>query len=290
MSEPIYHHYVSNFYLKKFARRAGAYFKINEFDKTTGKINPKRRTDKTGGSDHFNRSFSPTDPNDVEKLYARIIETPAGVAFKQMLNAGEFTSSDDLSHVLLFFAMTTARNPKWRSRIEAPTRTLDALLIRTALGDDGEEMLRKRLGRNLFPQEHVEMEFPQIDNIWQSLTSKSWVILETTSEIGEFITCDDPLQIVHADEVKPWGFESNNATIYAPLSPTLAILGQSSKPKFLKTTLDQEQVAKLNFGTMVSAYQHVYYKSDNFYVFQYNQNKLMKWSRELANRYSTASR
>lgn len=283
MSEPKYHHYVSNFYLKKFAVEASQKFKLNVFDKFTGEIQSKKRTDKIGGCNHFNRSFSETDPNDVEKFYAREIETQAGAALKRILNAGDITSNKDLSDVLLFFAMTTARNPSSRSRIEDPMRKLDELVIRDALGDEGADVLEKRLHRDLLPQEHVEMELPRINPIFESLVSKSWEILETTAETGEFITCDDPLQIVHADEAGPcWGFRSNGAIVYAPLCPNLAILGSDRKRSSSKASLDKEHVAALNFGTIISAYQHVYYKSDNFYVLQSKEHKAVKWSAELA--------
>ncbi|MBU2866797.1 DUF4238 domain-containing protein [Pacificibacter marinus] len=284
MSEPIYHHYISNFYLKQFARPAGKKsFKIHEFDKLLGKISPKKRTSETGGKDHFNKSFSKTDPNDIEKIYARKIETPAGAALKRILDAKAITSEVDLNDVLLFFAMTTARNPKRRSQNEDPMRKLDGLLIRSALGEDGASILEQRVSRDLLSEEHVEMELSQILPIFQSLTSKSWTLLE--SEGGEFITSDDPLQIIHANEAPPWGFKSNGAVLYAPLSAEFAIMGLSNKVGPPKMPFSKRHVAGLNLQTVLSAHHYVYYKSDNFYIVEDSLNKVTRWSENMANRY-----
>lgn len=267
LSEPIYHHYVSKFYLNKFSVSVEKNkWKTNAFDRVSGEQFKRKLTDKIGGSDHFNKSFSVGDPNDVEKFYARKIETPAGAALKRILDAKTLTSAEDLGHVLLFLAMTAVRNPKARSQIEEPMRYLDGLLSRSALGDEGTEVLEKRQKRDLFPEEHVNMELPQIDPVFESLCKKQWVILEATKETGEFITCDGPLQIIGADDERPWGFESNGAIIFAPLSPTIAIYGKSDKPKIAKLTLNLEAVAAFNLGTLSSAFRLVFYKSDNVYL------------------------
>jgi len=285
LSEPTYHHYVSKFYLNKFASQAGKNtMKTNVFDKSTKQIFRNKKTEKVGGIAHFNRSFSKDDPNDVEKFYARKIETPAGAALNRILDEKAFTSEQDLQDVLLFFAMTTARNPKARNQIEGPMRAIDELLVRSALGDEAADVLEKRLNRDLFPQEHVAMERSLIDPIFASLATKDWAILETTSKASEFITCDDPLQIIGADEARPWGFESNGAIIYAPLCPTLAILGKNGKLKSTKVTMNLEQVAGLNSATFRSAYRLIFYKSDKFSVLGEKDTSIVRWA-DLAKKY-----
>lgn len=278
MSEPTYHHYISKFYLDKFASNPGnGKPKTNIFDKNTKQIR-RKLTRKVGGSDHFNRFFSENDPNAVEKFYAREIETPAGAALKRILEKKAITSRKDLHDVLLFFAMTTVRNPKARNTIEDPMKFIDAILIRSALGDEGRGVLEKRLKRSLIPQEHVSMEFPLIHPIFKILVEKEWTILEVSAEAGDFITCDDPLQIISANEPRPWGFESNGAILYAPLCPTLALLGQDCTPNTTKSTLSLEKVARLNSLTMSSAYRLVFFKSDNFYVLRETDASILRWT------------
>lgn len=246
LSEPKFHHYVSNFYLKGFAAEdRKKKHAVQVFDKFELKTFEKR-TDKTGGAKNFNRSFSKADPNNVEKLYSSAVEGPAGAALKKVLQSKSLSSKEDLERLLLFFAMTSARNPKRRAMVEAPMRQLDGLLIRSALGDDGNEILEKRNIRDLLPEEHVGMELPLIEPIFDSLCSKSWAILEAGDDAGEFVTSDFPLQIATANEDPPWGFESPGATIFAPLSKNLAMLGQSGSLKASKLTLDKTMVASFN--------------------------------------------
>jgi len=266
LSEPKFHHYVSNFYLKGFAAEdRNKKYRVQVFDKCESKTFGAL-TDKTGGAKYFNRSFSKTDPNNVEKFYSDAVEGPAGAALKRVLQLKSLSSTNDLESLLLFFAMTTARNPKQRAMLEAPLRQVDSLLIRSALGDDGNEILEKRNSRDLFPEEHVGMELPLIEPIFDSLCSKNWVILEPDEDAGEFITSDFPLQIATANVDRPWGFESPGATIFAPLSKDLAMLGQSGSPKVSKLTLDRTMVASFNFGTLLDAYRNIFYRTDAFLI------------------------
>lgn len=266
LSEPNFHHYVSNFYLKGFAAEDRIKkYRVQVFDKFELKTF-ETRTNKTGGAKNFNRSFSKTDPNNVEKFYSDAVEGPAGAALKRVLQSKSLSSRKDLESLLLFFAMTTARNPKQRAMVEAPMRQLDCLLIKSALSDDGNEILEKRNSRDLFPEEHVGMELPLIKPIFDSLCSKNWAILEPDEGAGEFITSDFPLQIVTANEDRPWGFESPGATIFAPLSKDLAMLGQSGSLKISKLTLDKTMVASFNFGTLIDAYRNIFFKTDSFLI------------------------
>lgn len=260
-----FHHYISQLYLKKFAHTDGARPRLYMYDKVQEKEQPRALISRNAGEDYFNLCFGP-DPMAIEHFYARKIETPSGAALKRILEARSLEVSHDLCDILLFFAMTSARNPKYREQIEDPLRQLDLMILKTALGDNATDAMAARSRRNLTSKEHVAMELGLIDPLHEAFCRKGWALLSAPSCSGGFITSDDPMQIVRASSPGNWGYNTEGAELFAPLSPRLALLGGEGARKKKAVTLTAEQVGHFNTGTILDAHKYIFAKSDEFNV------------------------
>ncbi|MEP1330585.1 DUF4238 domain-containing protein [Pseudophaeobacter sp.] len=260
-----FHHYVSQFYLRKFAHTPGRNSKMYMYDFLENTEEPKARIGSNAGEDYFNECFG-SDHLAIEHFYDKEIESPAGAALKRVLEVCSLESSQDLCDILLFFAMTTARNPKQREHIEEPIRQLDLMLLKTALGSDAGKAMKARSNRNLSSKEHVTVEIELIDPIHEALCKKNWSLLAAPSSGDGFITSDDPMQIVHASAPGNWGFDSEGAQLFAPLSPGLALFGGSGVQKRGVFTLTKEEVAAFNSETIKGAHRYIFARSGKFEV------------------------
>jgi len=260
---PVFHHYISKFYLKHFAAEKIKTPNIYRYDKKY-LVGRMASTGKSAGEDHFNTVPWLKNPAFFEDAYNKLIETPSVEPFRSTIRNKEFGSEKDLNSILLFFALTTTRNPTERSLIEGPMRKIDEIITASALGNVQAAPIIQTMRSKSYPvSKHIEMEIEIIDPIYEALKGKFWSLHQGVKEAGDFITGDYPLIILRADSAPPWGLNSPNAVIYAPISSDLAMLGTSA-PLQDTPPLSKSDIAALNGRIFHTANRYVFSRSKSF--------------------------
>ena len=118
-------------------------------------------------------------------------------------------------------------------------------------------------------KEHqIHMELVGMQHITELLHHRNWILLQTNSETGEFITTDNPVSLTwhYPEKVPPFtspGFGLKETMVYFPLSKTLALVGEFDRKDEVKDA-NEMLVAILNSKIIANSYQRIFSSKSNF--------------------------
>ena len=114
------------------------------------------------------------------------------------------------------------------------------------------------------------MEMVQVDAILPYLDGRNWVLVESSSETGPFITCDNPVSLswTEPEKVPPIyrkspGFGLKGTQVYFPVSQDLVLMGEFDKEDGVVQG-SEELVALCNSIMLHNFYNQIYAPKPGF--------------------------
>lgn len=292
MSASRHHHYLSQCYLKGFTQGSAKKSKLLVLDlKSNNKFETIPRN--VGGMRDFNRvEINGIDPEIIEKTQSDF-ESKAATALKKLEETSDF-SGETKDVILELIGMLAIKSPEMREHLAKPQAQIANYIMAMTFEskerwesqvaqikqDTGEDVSRGKTFdemKALFEQgafemsvskEHqIHVELVGMQRVTELLHLRNWIVLETGSEAGEFITADNPVSLTfHNPElfafVSP-GFGLPDTMVYFPVSKNLALIGEFDREDGVKKA-NKHLVAMLNSKIIANSYQRVFASKSNF--------------------------
>ena len=291
MSKPRNHHFLSQCYLKNFAKPRSKAGKLRVFDLREGKEFPSVPRN-VGSRRDYNRIDIPDVPTDFLENDLAKFESDLEKAFHRIISAGQIGDRHDFGFVLMFLSLICANNPAFRSQRErlmtdVAGRIMDSLTSDREIWEsttarmkaDGievsetvsfDEMQSAVREKRIVPKVAREALIGQEIKLWRDilpiLEGRQWSLLKAGPDAGEFVTADRPFSLrVIREELdsafyRP-GLGMRETTLTFPISPTLMMLGIFEEGG-AELVLTRQQVAAFNAGTFSSAMRQLYARDD----------------------------
>jgi hypothetical protein len=285
------HHFVPQCYLNNFAPGK----KITVVDLKSGKAPFSTNPKNVAQERDFNRIDSDTlAPDALENAYAQFEGELAPVLKK--LVAGETCTEDDFCYVLSLMGVLGLRNPRFRGSFAEFQNSVRQKMVAVALStkerwekqlarmrEDGyldgkpdvpyEELKAQLAEGNIrfvtSTSEHARTELYAVDDLINILARRSWRWVRAAPTSGGFISCDHPVclnWIKRPRGFAPIGYGLNGTTVYFPLSPALALLGEFNG-RTDDVAADIFMVGDFNRRVLNNAHRQIYAADKNFRVF-----------------------
>jgi len=305
-----HHHYLSQFYLKGFTKGRAKKSKLIVFDiKENKSFETIPRN--VGGIRDFNRiDIDGVDQNQLEKDLADF-EGKAASALKKLEETKDFTG-EVRELIINLMALIAVRSPERREHmIKFETDVMEKIM---GLALHSEERWTSQMRQmkeanqeyeNNVPYEeirdffdskeytiqfarehHIHMEMVQVDAILPYLDGRSWVLVESSSETGPFITCDNPVSLSwnEPEKVPPIyrrspGFGLTGTQVCFPVSQDLVLIGEFDKEDGVVHG-SEELVALCNSTILHNFYNQIYAPKPGF-KFYGKDGELMEGTRIL---------
>jgi hypothetical protein len=285
------HHYVPQCYLAGFTRGD----KISVFDFQSGKDLFSTHTKNVAQERDFNRVESDNLPPDALETAYGNFEGELAPVLKRLLS-GAVCTEDDFSYILTLMGVLAIRNPRFRSifsdfqnalrqkvlafqlstkaRWERQLTRMRAEGYLEGVADVPYETLRAQFEEGAFrfvttTSEHAQTEVHTLDKLINILAGRTWRWVHAASDSGGLITCDHPVclnWIKRPSGFAPLGYGLSGTSVYFPLSPFLAVIGEFDGPKE-DLFADLYMVAHFNRRILNNAKRQAYMVDDSFRVF-----------------------
>jgi hypothetical protein len=285
------HHYVPQCYLASFTS-AG---KIIVFDFESGKDPFSTNTKNVAQERDFNRIESDNLPPDaLETAYGKF-EGELAPVLKRLVS-GAVCTEDDFSSILTLIGVLAIRNPRFRSNFSEFQNDVRLKMLAFQLStkerwerqlarmrDEGYlegvadvpyETLKAQLEEGAFrfvttTSEHARTELYTLDKLINTLASRAWRRVRASADSGGFITCDHPVclnWIKRPQGFAPLGYGLSGTSVYFPLAPDLAVLGEFQGPTD-DLRADAYMVGNFNRRILNNAKRQAYMANSDFKVF-----------------------
>lgn len=289
-----HHHYLSQCYLKGFTKGRAKKSKLVVFDLKQNKsfeTIPRN----VGGIRDFNRiEIEGVDQNQLEKDLADF-EGKAASALKKLENTKDFTG-EVRELIVYLMALIAVRSPERREHM----RKFEAEVMEKVMGlalqskERWESQMRqmkeadpeyendvsyeevkdffdsKEYTIQFAREHHIHMEMVQVDAILPYLDGRNWVLVESSSETGPFITCDNPVSLSwnEPEKVPPIyrnspGFGLKGTQVCFPVSQDLVLMGEFDKEDGAVRG-NEELVALCNSTMLYNFYNQIYAPKPGF--------------------------
>ena len=291
---PRNHHYLSQFYLRGFSKSGNEKSTIFVYDlKNEKQFSTKAKN--IGSLRDFNRI-------DIEEFDQNIFENDLSVfegkvaeSLKHISKVNKFESEDKI-RILNFIALLAVRTPYHREIRRQNEEMLAKNIFSVVLSDKErwetiksknlklknesityEEMKKfhesGEYSVQVSREHHIKMELYAFEVVLETLFERNWQLINTTEEIGYFITCDKPVILSHKDpEIVPIFYRYSpghgvpNTQILFPLSKTLTLLGEF-EPLESERTTNENEVALQNRKIIAYTQNQIYSPKSYFKVF-----------------------
>jgi hypothetical protein len=304
------HHYVPQCYLASFTTEG----KITVFDFESGKDPFSTNIKNVAQERDFNRIDSDElAPDALETAYAKF-EGELAPVLKKVIS-GAACTGDDFSYILTLMGVLAIRNPRYRANFSDFQNNLRLKILAVQLSSkerwerqlarmrkDGYlegiadvpyETLKAQLEQGAFrfvttTSEHARTELHTLDKLINILARRAWRWVRAAPDSGGFITCDHPACLNWIKRPKgfaPLGYGPSGTTVYFPLSPDLAVIGEFDGQKE-DLFADVHMAAIFNRRILNNAKRQAYVADDNFRVFDgvtlFGIEELVRRARETA--------
>jgi Protein of unknown function (DUF4238) len=304
------HHYVPQCYLTSFTTEG----KITVFDFESGKDPFSTNIKNVAQERDFNRIDSDElAPDALETAYANF-EGELAPVLKNLIS-GAVCTEDDFSYILTLMGVLAIRNPRYRANFSDFQNNLRLKMLAVQLSSkerwerqlarmrkDGYlegiadvpyETLKAQLEQGAFrfvttTSEHARTELHTLDKLINILARRTWRWVRAAPDSGGFITCDHPVCLNWIKRPKgfaPLGYGLSGTTVYFPLSPDLAVIGEFDGPKE-DLFADVYMAAIFNRRILNDTKRQAYMADDNFRVFDgvtlFGIEELVRRARETA--------
>ncbi len=288
-SEPKYHHYISQCYLRGFLPINQKKPKLTVFDLKEKKCFLSGTT-RVGGEYNFNRiALEGLDPNALEKELSHF-ESKVATALQDISVRQEFGDDATFEVLMQFIALLAMRNPAMCNSISDFLARVSNLVGRMILATrERYEHAVDRLKADGIPiddsvppyeemraffesgkytiqtpnETHAAYELRGAEAILPCLVERGWSFITASDETGPFITCDRPvcLRWKHPEELPPLdrcnpGFGMEDTLVLFPVSSKLALLGECEESRRFHT--QEKYVANLNSLIITNARRWIY--------------------------------
>lgn len=287
------HHYISQFYLKRFTTNPSKprLFVVDVIERKTFRADPKNVA--------FEKDFHTINvsgqPSDVVETMLARIEGDVAAASKRIVDSCSLSNENDRAQLLYFATILLVKNPAHRAMMNAVTTQLMTTIGREqasnaaaftarvqemiATGDmpldTNIEELRLSLLTDSFDmsmatESHLDIVLNNVPELLGYLLDRKWHIYRATE--GHFVTSDRPVSLMWADPSRtdPVGLGLRNTRVLFPLSSTIAIYGGFELTDDV-IDLGADKVAAVNGRTILNATRQIYARESDFtYALQHN--------------------
>ncbi len=277
------HHYIPQWYLKKFAKnnsKKSPIFCINLKDGKTFKTTPKN----IGAKRDFNRiDISNLDPDSLEDELAKhepkMLEIIDNIEHEELFS---FSNPDHKKYLLYFVALLIIRTPKmrnhWSKQMDHLYKTDLQAAVSMPVGSriNGQvitQELKDAVAKNSFRvvptrHGHIKREFDMIDIILPLLHKRKWCIFKTTDDVN-LITSDAPAILSWNDNtngILSPGFALPNTTVLIPLSKKIVLAGSFDWHQNINyAPMETKIVALINTQILCFSNQFIYSPNPKFW-------------------------
>lgn len=289
------HHFLSQFYLKGFARGPSKKSKLTVFDLEKREIffsNPKGVAAKRD----FNRlDVEGIEQNELENSLSKF-ESQAARAVRQLID-GDLLEGDVRSNILQMIVLFATRSPARRQTISSSIEELIQKIMLVSSQNDqvwssqqrqfeqrtGEKLHLSAqdfrefvLGEKIKPEISREfligLELSLFDDMLDLLTLRKWLVVEANEDAGNFITSDlpvclnwnDPEKVPLLHRSSP-GFGLQNTTIVFPVSKRFALIGAFDGREG-KVMAEKAFVSSINSIILQNAHKQLFADSPDFMI------------------------
>ena len=280
------HHWVSQFYLRRFTANPERPLlfvvdlpQVKSFETKPENVAKER---------DFHATDAPgREPDAVENEMAKF-ESTVAPALDRIIRAQAFGSTEDRSTLLFFAALLLLKNPYMRRKSDDIANMLmQTIQRRNASSDEAWEaitqeymekgifasradadksrqgILNDEYSVSLTTDAHMDVEFPNALKLLPFLEGRHWNFYRATE--SHFVTSDRPVALIWADPRcnEPIGLGVKNTRVIFPLSSEIAISG-GFELKDDVVDLGAEDVAKVNGRLILNAGRQVYARDDSF--------------------------
>ncbi len=283
MSNPIKHHFVSQFYLRNFTINGTKKETLFCYDKVKNTYFPANPED-ICFIKNFNTISFPEKEFIVETEQAKI-EALLASSFKEIIETKKYPNDEQLVHILDFIALVSLRNPKTRAIFDKLyTDIADKLMSMTMssekiyqyqclqAGIKEEDIIpyekhkkfiedKSRYTLEVNQEVHIKSELKATEDLVNILYQRNWYLIVSDETIGEFITSDYPVSIAplnKSDNLQHIGFGMKNTEVCFPISKYLAFIGVFEDNKQKKFTATKNIINKVNKATYDFANKQVF--------------------------------
>lgn len=293
MNEPRNHHYLSQCYLKGFAKSRSKDAMVQVWD-LVRKRRFETRTRNVASMRDFNRiEAEGLDPNFLETQLAEF-ESELDGALGRIITSQAITSDDDLAYVLNLIAISLVRHPSTRDaiahRVGEDRHTAIRLVLETKTQWDVLVQRMREAGEHIADdityeqvRDYVEgdkfrlqvdrsylnrLEIKYFENVLPCFFDRTWTVIRTDPATAPFIASDRPLFMLWAQREDnlnrpPPRLADRNTLMIFPLSKELALFGRTSGlPKV--ESASAERVAMINAYQLHNARSQIFAPHDGF--------------------------
>lgn len=283
------HHFISQCYLKGFAKKRSKkskLFAIDSKEKRSFYTTPRN----VGALRDFNRvDFANTDQNALEKEISEF----EGLSAKALeeLDLGKPFIQERREAILILAVFFAVRRPDMRERfrefheenfkeiinstLEADQSFINTISQLQALGSNVDiDYLKNLLYKKHYEvtrNRHIEAELKTLIELAPLMMERKWSLISSSEETGPFITSDNPVALTwtEPDSVPAFyrdspGFGLNGTQVYFPISSRYAAIGEFEGEE-REGKVGKELVALLNSKVMAFANRQIYAPSEKFY-------------------------
>lgn len=186
--DPIGHHYVSSFYLSRFADSAGF---LDVHDKHSGKSFRTRPKEAMKQSHYYRQEWAPSgiDPNIFEKTLGQWLENDAPIAMDHLVLLPAKLTEHDATTLVLFLELQRIKVPRQASRAE---EYIKDWLIRSVPHDIVAELQSGKVQFRMTKSGRFEYMRTLVGAFTHWFASMEWEVVVAEEGAG-FITTDSPV-------------------------------------------------------------------------------------------------
>jgi len=287
-SEPRHHHYLPQCYLRGFTKSGAKNSKVHVLD-AERKAHYSTSIRNVGGVRDFNRvEIEGLDPNIVEKEMGQF-ESRLATSIRSFESSARL-SGEDRTYIFNLIALLAVRSPQRREHHRAFIEQISKKTLSLMLRDeatwrsqlDQMEAAGRAVSRDVAFDEvkdfhrrgeydvvvnrghHIRVEAETSAAVLETLAARNWVIIRTNEKIGQFITTDNPVNLVwkDAESIPPIqrdspGFGMASTELQFPVTRNIAVTGEFDGPTgtIAATT---ELVALMNAKMAIMSYDQIF--------------------------------
>lgn len=290
------HHYVSQFYLRKFLDPNLQGEGLHVIDKINRRhfVSTPRRV---AWERDFNRIDIPGQPIDeAEKLFAKI-EGEVARVLKGIAENSTLPQKTDMEILIYFIALLYRRNPQIRSHIgNCETTVIKQMARALFFSPERYESYRQQqraAGKELPEYEtmkqfvesedydigcghghHLKYELKTIDDaVFPLLSRRKWSLFIAEKGASDFVCSDRPVALIsigdppenpdHPYNIGGPGLAHSNTELTIPLNRRMALVATFESDSYIATA-DEKIVANINARTIHSATRQIYCSNLDF--------------------------
>jgi hypothetical protein len=305
------HHYVSEFYLKRFVAdpHHPLLRVIDRKDRKSFVASP----DNVALERDFHTIDTPGQPPDAVEAMLAQLEGNISQSFDRIIAARSIQNEEDRAYLLSFLTLLCIKTPGKRQRLddtmhditttrfkmlasdpEAWRREMDRARNEGTIPEDSDvEELRELVLADAFKislstPAHLKMEFENFHGLIPYIFGRKWVLLQAPQLETGFITSDEPVCLTWFNQRRPEppGLGLPGTQLLFPISNELAMVG-TFELREGAVTADENLVAEFNGNIALHSNRQIYARDIDFRYILQHSDRIMRGSEMLSDPFIT---